>query len=193
MGAGFESMSLTPIADMASDPTSIRVVGRIIRLHGLRGELVVEVRTDSPEDRFAPGSILKARARDGSERPLTITGVRPHSDRLLVTFSGVADRDSADALRGTLLCLDVTDLPVNDDPDEFYDHQLEGLAVELIDGSRLGVLREVLHLPAGEVLAVRGDGAEDVLIPFVKEIVPTVDLTEGKVVVDPPDGLLDDR
>jgi 16S rRNA processing protein RimM len=166
------------------------VVGRVAKAHGIRGELTVEVRTDSPEERFALGAVVAARLRDGSSRPLTLSAVRSHGERLLVRFDEIPDRDAAEGLRGALLLADTDKLPPNEDPDEFYDHELEGLAAVLLDGTEIGVVREVLHSPGGELLAVdRASG--ELLVPFVREIVPQVDIKGGRVVLDPPDGLLD--
>ncbi len=162
------------------------VVGRIGRPHGLHGELMVQVRTDSPEQRFAPGACLGA----GTGRTLTVDAARPHAGQLLVRFAGVADRDAAAQLRGVLLTVDATELPALDDPDEFYDHQLEGLAVVGSDGAQLGTVREVVHAPASDLLVVQTDRGE-ALVPFVHAIVPEVDLAGGRVVLDPPAGLLD--
>ena len=107
------------------------VVGRVVKAHGVTGEVVVEVRTDDPDDPFrawvtrcAAGHLAAA-----PERDYVVESVREHGGRLLVRLDGVADRDAADALRGTLFVVDSEDLPPIDDPDEFYDHQLEGLRV----------------------------------------------------------------
>ncbi|GAB3501404.1 ribosome maturation factor RimM [Amycolatopsis cihanbeyliensis] len=170
------------------------VVGRIAKAHGVRGELTVEVRTDSPELRFAPDSVLTARSRGGESRQLTVTAARQQTGgRLLVRFAEVPGRERADALRGLLLFADTAELPPIEDPDEFYDHQLEGLRVELTDGSTVGTVREVVHSPAGELLAVERDGKDGAvtLVPFVRAIVPEVDPVAGRVVLDPPEGLLE--
>lgn len=166
------------------------VVGRVAKAHGIRGELAVDVRTDSPEQRFAPGAVVAARLRDGTSRPLTLSAVRAHGERLLVFFDEVPDRTAAESLRGALLLADTDALPPTDDPDEFYDHELEGLAAVLADGSPVGTVREVVHSPAGELLALDVAGRE-VLVPFVREIVPEVDVVGRRVVLDPPEGLLD--
>jgi 16S rRNA processing protein RimM len=165
------------------------VVGRIGRPHGVRGEVSVQVRTDSPDERFAAGSVL---ATDPPERgPLTVSRLHWHSGRLLLTFDGVVDREGAEALRGILLVVDSEDLPALADPDEFYDHQLVGLRAELPDGTTLGTVGDVLHSPAEDLLAVTGPDGGELLVPFVSSIVPTVDLRGGRVVVDPPEGLLE--
>jgi 16S rRNA processing protein RimM len=167
------------------------VVGRVAKAHGIHGELTVEVRTDSPEERFAPGAVMAARLRDGSSRPLTLSAVRQHGERLLVRFGEVPDRTAAESIRGALLLADTDSLPPTGDPDEFYDHQLEGLTAVLPDGATLGTVREVLHSPGGELLVVVRATGEEVLVPFVREIVPEVDIAGGRVVLDPPEGLLD--
>jgi 16S rRNA processing protein RimM len=165
------------------------VVGRIGRPHGIRGEVSVEVRTDSPEERFAPGSVL---VTDPAERgPLTVARMHWHSGRLLLTIEGVVDRGGAEALRDTLLVVDTEDLPALDDPDEFYDHELVGLRAELSDGTELGVVEDVLHTPADELIAVRRTSGEELLVPFVGAMVPTVDLPGGRIVIEPPEGLLE--
>jgi 16S rRNA processing protein RimM len=169
----------------------VRVVGRVVKPHGIRGELVVDVHTDSPEERFVPGAVLATRARDGASGTITIAAARPHTGRLLVTFEGVAGRDAAEAMRGLLLLVDAADLTPSDDPEEFYDHELEGLEVVDVHGARLGVVAEVLHTAGSELLAVRRDGGGEILVPFVTDIVPTVDVAAGRVIVDPPEGLLD--
>jgi 16S rRNA processing protein RimM len=169
------------------------VVGRVVKAHGIGGEIVVDVRTDDPHGRFAPGTALRARARDKTERNFVVDSMREHGGRLLVRLDGVASRDAADALRGSLFIVDTGDLPPIEDPDEFYDHQLEGLRVRTLTGRDVGTVAEVLHTPAGEILAVRpaeGDGPE-VLVPFVSAIVTAVSLQDGLVEIDPPDGLLD--
>jgi 16S rRNA processing protein RimM len=163
-----------------------RVVGRIGRPHGLRGEVMVAVHTDFPEQRFALGTQL----RSDTGRTLTVEAVRPHKGALLVRFSGVADREAAAELRGHTLRIDAAKLPELDDPDEFYDHQLEGLAAVGPGGVVLGTVREVIHAPASDLL-VLDTGHGDVLVPFVRAIVPEVDLAAGRVVLDPPTGLLD--
>ncbi len=168
------------------------VVGRVAKSHGIRGELAVEVRTDSPGERFAVGAVLRGRHPRGSAtRDYTVEAVREHSGRLLLRLRGIADRAAADALRGTLFVVDSADLPPSDDPDEFYDHELEGLEVRLPDGTRVGSVSEVLHTAGGELLAVRRAAADEVLVPFVSEIVLEVSTADGHVVIDPPAGLLD--
>ena len=165
------------------------VVGRIGRAHGIRGSVSVDVRTDDPDLRFATGAVLQTVPAEAG--PLTVEDARWHSGRLLVDFAGFADRTAAEALRGVLLEVDVDPDEGTGDPDEFFDHQLVGLTVRLPSGAPVGVVREVVHLPGQELLAITRDGdAGEVLVPFVSELVPQVDLGTG-VVIDPPPGLLD--
>ena len=168
------------------------VVGRIAKAHGITGELVVDVRTDDPDARFAVANRLRLKnSRTGTERDVVIQSMRPHGGRLLVRLEGVADRDGAEALRGGLFVVDSAELPPIDDPDEFYDHQLGGLAVRTIDGESVGTVTEVLHTPGGELLSVRTESGGEVLIPFVSEIVTSVSTDTGLIEIDPPEGLLD--
>ncbi|CAM3745894.1 ribosome maturation factor RimM [Smaragdicoccus niigatensis] len=189
MAAASASTSSTQISKF--HPTVELVIGRIAKSHGVHGELVVEVRTDEPEDRFVVGAVLTARApRERRTKPLVVRSVREHSGRLLLTVDGVADRTESDALRGWLLVIDSATLTSPDDPDEFYDHELEGMAVRLGDGTDIGTVKEVLHTGAGELLSVKAPDGREILIPFVSAIVTSVTRADG-MVVDPPEGLLD--
>lgn len=167
------------------------VVGRIAKAHGITGELAVDLHTDSPSVRFAVGATVVARLKDKSTRTLTVAAARPHSGRLLVRFAEVPDRDTAEVVRGSLLLADTADLPPTEDPDEFYDHELTGLAVLTPDGTALGTVREVLHGAGTDMLAIDRAGGGELLVPFVQAIVTEVDVPGRRVVVNPPDGLLD--
>ena len=167
------------------------VVGRVAKAHGVTGELVVEVRTDDPELRFAPGAILRTKASDDREHNYVVATVRPHGNRLLLRLEGVADRDAAAALRGSLFVIDSGDLPPIDEPDTYYDHQLEGLLVRTTAGRDIGTVTEVLHSAAGELLAVDRADAGELLVPFVTAIVTSVSLDAGIIEIDPPEGLLE--
>ncbi|SBT53189.1 ribosome maturation factor RimM [Micromonospora auratinigra] len=175
------------------------VVGRIGKPHGIRGEVTVEVRTDEPEARFTPGAVLRTDPGVVPSEPgawrvpaeLTVESARWHQGRLLVVFAGVADRNVAEALRNTLLSVDSGEVAPPEDPEEFHDHQLVGLAVVTPSGERLGEVARIDHAPASDLLVLRRPEGRTALIPFVKAIVPEVDLVGGRVVVDPPGGLLD--
>ena len=162
-------------------------VGRIGRAHGIRGEVTVTAFTDDPSSRFAVGSALQT---DSSKWPvLTVSGARQSGPVQVVGIDGIIDRNTAELLRGIVLLVDAESLPEPEDDDEFYDHQLIGLAVHDRSGELLGEVVEVMHPPAAPVLVVhRPDGSEE-LVPFVKVIVPEVDLTARTLVVEPPDGM----
>lgn len=222
------------------------VVGRITRPHGVRGEVSVEVRTDEPDRRFAVGRVL---ATDpAAAGPLTVESLRWHSGRLLIQFTGVSDRNLADELRGTWLTLDSAEAGPSDDPDEFHDAELIGLAVVTTSGEPVGRVTDVRHfgqdllviepepgvssagrqagpaqadsaqagpaqagpaqagpVPSGPAQAGRGPGGpalaaggrarstrdSELLVPFVAAIVPEVDVAAGRLVIDPPPGLLE--
>ncbi len=178
------------------------IVGRIGRPHGIRGEVVIGVRTDEPDLRFAVGAILDVRSSDDdagaqgrepadSER-LTVAAARWHSGQLLVAFAGITDRTAAGELTGSWLSVDSSQLPEIGDPDEFRDHELIGLSVRTSAGDPVGVVTDVLHHGQDLLVVRRADGqGGDHLVPFVKAIVPEVDVRAGLVVIDPPPGLLD--
>src|SRR5215470_16231532 len=168
------------------------VVGQILRPHGLRGELSVEVHTDDPKQRFAVGSVLGTDPPEAG--PLTVEASRWHSGRLLVSFAGVADRTEAESLRGAWLTIDAADVPAPEDPDEFHDHQLAGLTVVTVSGELVGTVTDVLHYGQALLAVTPAAGTSrraEVLVPFVAAIAVEVDLAGGRLVIDPPPGLLD--
>jgi 16S rRNA processing protein RimM len=180
-------------AQPAVDSTELIAVGRLRRAHGIRGELLVEVRTEAPNERFAPGTrLLVASPADPSSAigELVVEAARWHSGSLIVRFAGVTDRTAAEQLRGLLLS--VPENAVGDaGPGAWWDSQLIGLRATLRDGTEIGEVTEVVHLPVQDLLAVhRADGGE-LLVPFVAAIVPVVDVPGGRVVLDPPAGLLE--
>lgn len=167
------------------------VVGRVGRPHGLQGEVTVEVRTDDPEHRFGTGSCLAAVPAERG--PLTVAGSRWHAGRLLVRFAGYEDRTAAQELRDTVLAIDSDQLGPLADPDEFYDHDLIGLQVFTVAGEPVGVVGDVLH-PGQDLLVIEGSGPRsgaEILVPFVAAIVPSVDVADSRLIIDPPPGLLD--
>ena len=186
------STSSTPTdAELLSTPDvspDTVVVGRIGRPHGDRGEVTIEVRTDDPDLRFAPGAVLLTDPADRG--PVTVAGARWHREVLLLAVDGVESREAAELLRNTLLLVETSVLPALDDPDDYYDHQLIGLTARLTDGTALGEVVAVSH-EGGDLLVVERSGGGELLIPFVRAIVPTVDLDAGSLVVDPPEGLLE--
>ncbi len=161
------------------------VVGRIGRAHGIRGELNVDIRTDEPDRRFAPGATIVC-----GGRTLTVSSSRHHSGRLVVAFENVSDRTAAEQLHGAILEAEIDPADQPDDPEEFYDHQLIGLRVLASDESEVGTVSGVVHLPEQDTLVVH-TGERDVLVPFVSALVPTVDTVEGYVRLADVPGLLD--
>ncbi|MEV0850345.1 ribosome maturation factor RimM [Streptomyces sp. NPDC049954] len=164
------------------------VVARIGRAHGIKGEVTVEVRTDEPELRLGPGAVL---ATDpASAGPLTIATGRVHSGRLLLRFEGVKDRTGAEALRNTLLIAEVDPEELPEDPDEYYDHQLMDLDVVTEDGTEIGRITEISHLPSQDLFIVERPDGTEIMVPFVEEIVSEIDLEEQRAVITPPPGLI---
>ena len=169
------------------------VVGRIGKPHGIKGEVTVDVRTDEPERRFASGATLRAQAPRGSASALTsmtVARARWHQSTLLVTFEELTDRNSAEAARGIVLHATVPADEVPEDPDEFYDHQLIGLTAYDVDGTVLGEVTGLVHGGAQDLLAVKAVDGRDTLVPFVKALVPDVDVAGGRVVVADRPGLV---
>ncbi|MEU9106557.1 ribosome maturation factor RimM [Streptomyces xanthophaeus] len=167
------------------------VVARIGRAHGIKGEVTVEVRTDEPELRLSPGAVLHT--EPATAGPLTIETGRVHSGRLLLRFAGVKDRTGAEALRNILLIADVDPTELPEEPDEYYDHQLMDLDVVLADGTEIGRITEISHLPSQDLFIVERPDGSEVMIPFVEEIVAEIDLEEQRCVITPPPGLIDER
>ena len=175
------------------------IVGRAGRPHGIRGEVVIGVRTDEPDLRFAVGATVEVRSSaDGPDDDgtgggrLTVASMRWHSGQLLVAFAGITDRTAAAELTGSWLSVDASQLPDTGDPDEFRDYELIGLSVRTCAGDPVGVVADVLHY-GQDLLVVRREDVPggECLVPFVKAMVPEVDLSAGVVVIDPPPGLLD--
>ncbi|MBF4160452.1 ribosome maturation factor RimM [Nocardioides sp. CBS4Y-1] len=169
------------------------VVGRVGKPHGIRGEVTVDVRTDEPELRFADGARLRAQSPRGStfgHPALTVTRTRWHQGVLLATFAELADRTAAETARGVVLHASRPADETPEDPEEFYDHQLVGLAVHDLDGRRLGEVCALVHGGAQDLLTVRTPEGRDALVPFVKALVPEVDLESGRVVVADRPGLV---
>jgi 16S rRNA processing protein RimM len=169
------------------------VVGRIGRPHGLRGHVTIDVRTDEPDRRFAPGAALRAEPPAGSASritALTVASARWHSSVLLVTFEEVPDRTAAEAVRGILLHATLARDDVPEDPDEYYDHQLVDLAAYDVDGTPLGTIAGLVHGSAQDLLRVVTADGREALVPFVKALVPEVDLAGGRVVIADRPGLV---
>jgi 16S rRNA processing protein RimM len=163
------------------------VVGRIGRAHGVRGEVTVEVRTDSPEQRFEVGTQLLTDPQ--AHGPLTIKSARNHSGTLVLSFAEASDRNEVEKLRNTLLLADVDPEDANTTPDDFHISQIVGSSIIDENGSKRGVVIDVLSLPAQDTLVVDINGKE-ILIPFVKAYAPHVDVALREIHVLNIDGLL---
>jgi 16S rRNA processing protein RimM len=176
---------IEPDPPTRQDSTMDRVVARIGRAHGLRGEVSIEVRTDVPEQRFVAGAVF---ATDPADRgPLTLAGARDQGGVLVLAFEQVPDRTAAEALRDTLLLVDAD---ASDEPDAWYEDELVGLRVEDPAGTVLGELLRLESGGAQDLLVVRpAGGGQLVRVPFVAPLVPVVDVPGGRVVVDPPGGM----
>lgn len=155
-------------------------VGRIGRAHGILGEATIEVRTDEPERRFAVGAEVITETGK-----LVVSSARVHNGILLLGFEGIKDRNEIEKLRNTLLYAEVDINEPGLDEDDYHVQQLIGLRAELEDGSEFGIVTDVLNLPAQDCLAIKTKNGE-VLIPFVHQLVPTVDIASKRVVVIPP-------
>lgn len=157
------------------------LVGRIGRAHGILGEATIEVRTDEPDRRFAIGAVVQT----DTHGELTITSGRVHNGILLLSFNGITDRNGIEKLRNTLLYADVDINEENDDEDEYHVMQLIGCQAVLESGEAYGEVTDVINLPGQDLLAIKTVQGEQ-LIPFVHQLVPTVDVKNKKVVVIPP-------
>ena len=157
-------------------------VGRIGRAHGILGEATIEVRTDEAENRFAIGAVLET----DSHGELTVVSARVHNGILLLGFQGIEDRNSIEALRNELLYAEVDIQAPGIDEDDYHVLQLVGCTAYLVDGDEFGVVTDVLNLPGQDVLAIKSADGE-VLIPFVRQLVPVVDIKAQRMTVIPPD------
>lgn len=164
-------------------------VGRIGRGHGIKGEVMIELRTDEPARRFQPGVKL---ALGTGRRSVEIATTRWHRGRLVVTLVGYPDRTAVEALTGEWLSLRVPADELPSEPEEYFDRQLVGLGVLDHAGGRVGTVAEVLHMPAQDLLRV-DVGGDDRLIPFVSALVPRVDLGAGVIQLADVPGLLEDE
>lgn len=178
--------------------TQLRV-GRLVKAHGLKGAIKLELFTDDPDGRFVPGATFTLQVPEASPwhgKPLTVREFRWMNSHAVAFFEGVDDRDAAEGLVKAILWIDEDENAAPTEDDAWYDHQLVGLDV-VRDEVIVGRVIRVDHFPAQDLLIVRtpgtagGEGGE-VLVPFVKAIVPVVDVAAGRVTVTPPAGLFED-
>jgi 16S rRNA processing protein RimM len=170
------------------DWNAMAVVGRIARAHGIRGQVIVNLETDFPEARFRPGATLFAE-RGGALTPLTLTTVRFQNGRPVIGVQGVETMNEAEQLAGLELRVPVEALaPLPEGT--FYHHDLVGCRVVTKDGREVGMVEGVEGTFGGSRLIVAG-GTGEILIPLARDICPTIDIAGKRIVVDPPEGLLD--
>jgi 16S rRNA processing protein RimM len=174
-----------------TDPTGHVVVGRLRKPHGLKGDCNLFPLTDDPDTIFAPGRQVWVvnLAGETVAGPLTVERSRGYHREWLVKFAGVESRDALEPFRAHFLGVPATLLgPLADD--EVYLHELDGFSVRLADETPLGLVSAVYELPAGIMIEVQGPKRE-FLLPYKKEFVREVDRAGRRLVVTPPEGLLD--
>ena len=177
----------------STPPRSQLRVGRLTKAHGLKGAIKLELFTDDPGRRFVPGAVFTLQVPTGSPwhgKTLELVELRWYNQHAVGFFKDVPDREAAEALAKAILWIDQDDEEQPDEEDAWYDHQLVGLAV-VRDGEKIGTITRLEHLPAQDLLIVKTPAGE-VMIPFVKAIVPSVDITTGIVTITPPPGLLEE-
>jgi 16S rRNA processing protein RimM len=183
MPLGFADRLHIPLKDW---PMQV-VVARVGKAHGLRGEVTVQVLTDDPDERFVPGATFMTEPADAG--PLVLRSARDNNGILLLGFEHTDDRSGAEALRGIKLLAEA----LGDDGDEqtWYERDLVGLRVVTVAGVEVGEVTALESRPAQDLLVLRLTDGREALVPFVTAIVPEVDIQGGRVVLDPPAGLLD--
>lgn len=174
-----------------SGTTQLRV-GRLVKAHGLKGALKVELYTDDPAKRFVPGASFSLQVPTSSPwhgKSIELIELRWYNEHAVAFFVGIDDRTAAETLVKAILWIDA-DIAAEQEPDAWYDHQLIGLAA-MRDGVEVGKIVRVDHFPAQDLLVV-SSGEREVLVPFVTAIVPAVDLAAGTVTLTPPAGLFEE-
>jgi 16S rRNA processing protein RimM len=176
-----------------SGTTQLRV-GRLLKAHGLKGALKLELYTDDPAKRFVPGAVFSLQVPTSSPwhgKTIELAELRWYNGHPVAFFEGVADRTVAETLVKAILWIDADVAAEEPEPDAWYDHQLVGLRA-LRDGTQVGEVVRVDHLPAQDLLVVKTPDRGEVLVPFVSAIVPTVDVDAGTVTLTPPAGLFEE-
>ena len=174
-----------------SSSTKLRV-GRVLKAHGLKGAIKLELYTDSPNERFVPGAVLELQVPEESPwfgKSVTVSELKWFNSSPVLFLKDVADRTQAESLIKAILLVEQPLDVSPQEPDAWYDHQLAGLKV-MRDGAEIGTLLRVEHMPAQDLLVIKTDDAE-VLLPFVKAFVPKVDIDAGVIEITPPGGLFE--
>jgi 16S rRNA processing protein RimM len=164
------------------------VVGRIARAHGHRGQVIVDPATDFPEQRFAEGAVLHT-MRDQQPETFTIATMRMHQGRPVLTLRGIGSMNVAETLAGLELRVPESELaPLPEGT--YYEHDLIGCTLVTMDGREVGTVRTI-EGGGGTIRLIAGDGREEIQVPLVHEICVAIDIAQKRIVIDPPDGLLD--
>ena len=174
-----------------SSKTKLRV-GRLVKAHGLKGAIKLELYTDSPTERFKPGQLLELQVPETSEwfgKTITVSELRFYNQSPVLFLEGIDDRSKAETLIKAILLIETETDILPEEPEAWYDHQLIGLEA-LVGQESVGNVIRVDHLPAQDLLAIETANGE-VLVPFVKQIVPEVNLALGQLTISPPDGLFE--
>jgi 16S rRNA processing protein RimM len=176
---------------VTSSKTKLRV-GRLVKAHGLKGALRLELYTDSPDQRFRAGQELELQVPEASEwfgKTVKVAELRFYNQSPVLFLEGIQDRSQAETLVKAILLIETDLEQLPEDPEAWYDHQLVGLSA-LVGEEVVGKVIRVDHLPAQDLLAIETSNGE-VLVPFVKQIVPLVDIKKGQVALTPPAGLFE--
>jgi 16S rRNA processing protein RimM len=176
---------------VTSSKTKLRV-GRLVKAHGLKGAIKLELYTDSPDQRFKPGQVLELQVPETSEwfgKTVTVSELRFYNQSPVLFLEGIENRSQAETLIKAILLIEIELDKLPEEPEAWYDHQLLGLEA-LVENTVVGKVIRVDHLPAQDLLAIETTTGE-VLVPFVKQIVPTVDISKGQIILDPPAGLFE--
>jgi 16S rRNA processing protein RimM len=176
---------------VTSSKTKLRV-GRLVKAHGLKGAIKLELYTDSPDQRFKPGQVLELQVPETSEwfgKTVTVAELRFYNQSPVLFLEGIENRSQAETLIKAILLIEIDLDKLPEEPEAWYDHQLLGLEA-LVENTVVGKVIRVDHLPAQDLLAIETTTGE-VLVPFVKQIVPTVDISKGQIILDPPAGLFE--
>ena len=194
MVATFVSTSSTPTPNVTTDSRKTQLrVGRLTKAHGLKGAIKLELYTDEPEKRFVPGAVFSLQVPADSPwhgKTIELTELRWYNSHPVGFFKGIDDRTAAETIIKAILWVDHDTDQLPEEPDAWYDHQLTGLTV-VRDGVEVGTVSAVEHLPSQDLLVIK-TAQGDVMLPFVKALVPDVDFTAGTMTITPPGGLFEE-
>ncbi|MCH3923016.1 ribosome maturation factor RimM [Limosilactobacillus sp.] len=163
-------------------------VGKIVNTHGIRGEVRVMATTDFVEERFAAGETLYLQQAAGEPLALTVESARPHKGFILVKFKDYDNINDVQGFRNRELLVSAEDQQPLEDG-QYYYHQIIGLKVKTVEGRELGTIKEILSPGANDVWVVKRSGKQDLLLPVIDDVVKTVDLENGEVIVELMEGL----